>query len=230
MVGGCNTDVLFDGLVLHVQTENRGPGHPIIETLVYCGGQILHQERSSTADLVERTGSDEEIEARLDFQHRDLVRRTRHGEFLPPHRGRLSAVFNGPSDLGALLLEQLAAAGEGDDPAFQPLQLEFHPSGAPGTLAGKVVVRRPEGAVVIGAKVRARLVGQGLPPAPVWAGATGPDGGSEVAAAIPPGIGSGVVFEAESEGWEGRGRFDLGSPVTADGPVPAGSRAPGSAS
>ncbi len=52
MVTGFNTDVEHEGRVYHVQTEDKGVGNPIIETLIYMGGEILAARRSSYADLI----------------------------------------------------------------------------------------------------------------------------------------------------------------------------------
>jgi len=54
MVTGFNTDVKHDGRVYHVQTEDKGLQNPIIETLIYMGGEILAARRTSYADLIAR--------------------------------------------------------------------------------------------------------------------------------------------------------------------------------
>ena len=48
MVTGYNTDVEHDGRVYHVQTEDKGTDNPMIETLVYRGGEILDPRSGRT--------------------------------------------------------------------------------------------------------------------------------------------------------------------------------------
>ena len=70
MITGFNTDVEYDGVVYHVQTEDKGLRTPFILSLVYTGGAILASKRSPYDDLVAR-GFDEAILAqRLSRQHK----------------------------------------------------------------------------------------------------------------------------------------------------------------
>jgi hypothetical protein len=67
---GFNTDVEHDGVVYHVQTEDKGLGTPLILSLVYSGGAILASKRSPYQDLID-AGFDEAVLAeRLKRQHR----------------------------------------------------------------------------------------------------------------------------------------------------------------
>lgn len=69
MITGFNTDIEFDGVVYHVQTEDKGLDTPLILTLVYVGGAILASKRSPYHDLI-RTGFDPLVLAeRLQRQH-----------------------------------------------------------------------------------------------------------------------------------------------------------------
>jgi hypothetical protein len=70
LITGFNTDVEYDGVVYHVQTEDKGLRTPFILSLVYTGGAILASKRSPYDDLVAR-GFDETILAqRLSRQHK----------------------------------------------------------------------------------------------------------------------------------------------------------------
>jgi len=67
---GFNTDVEYDGVVYHVQTEDKGLRTPFILSLVYTGGAILASKRSPYDDLI-AGGFDEDILAqRLSRQHK----------------------------------------------------------------------------------------------------------------------------------------------------------------
>jgi hypothetical protein len=67
---GYNTDVPHEGVVYHVQTEDKGLETPIILSLVYVGGAILASKRAPYDDLI-ATGFDEAVLAeRIERQHK----------------------------------------------------------------------------------------------------------------------------------------------------------------
>jgi len=70
VITGFNTDIEHDGVVYHVQTEDKGLDSPIILSLVYSGGTILASKRSPYADLIEQGFSDEALAERLKRQHK----------------------------------------------------------------------------------------------------------------------------------------------------------------
>jgi hypothetical protein len=70
VITGFNTDVEHDGVVYHVQTEDKGLDSPLILSLVYVGGAILASKRSPYEDLIAAGFSDEALSERLKRQHR----------------------------------------------------------------------------------------------------------------------------------------------------------------
>ncbi len=70
MITGFNTDVEHDGVVYHVQTEDKGLDSPIILSLVYAGGAILASKRAPYKDLIAEGFTDEALADRLKRQHR----------------------------------------------------------------------------------------------------------------------------------------------------------------
>lgn len=70
MITGFNTDVEYDGVVYHVQTEDKGLESPLILSLVYAGGAILASKRSRYEDLIASGFSEEVLAERLKRQHR----------------------------------------------------------------------------------------------------------------------------------------------------------------
>lgn len=70
MITGFNTDIEHNGVVYHVQTEDKGLDSPIILSLVYVGGTILASKRSPYQDLIAEGFSDEVLAERLKRQHR----------------------------------------------------------------------------------------------------------------------------------------------------------------
>jgi len=70
VITGFNTDIEHDGVIYHVQTEDKGLDTPIILSLVYTGGTILASKRSPYEDLIAEGFSDEALAERLKRQHR----------------------------------------------------------------------------------------------------------------------------------------------------------------
>jgi len=80
MSSGFNTDVRAGGQVFHVQTEDRGPGRPLIDTTVYQNGRVLHRRSSN----YERFAASPEFSAdalrrRVENQHRIVIEELRAG-------------------------------------------------------------------------------------------------------------------------------------------------------
>jgi hypothetical protein len=70
VITGFNTDIEHDGVVYHVQTEDKGLDTPIILSLVYSGGAILASKRAPYKDLIAQGFSDEALSERLKRQHK----------------------------------------------------------------------------------------------------------------------------------------------------------------
>lgn len=79
MITGFNTDIEHDGVIYHVQTEDKGVETPLILSLVYNRGTILASKRSPYNDLVQ-SGFDEQVLAdRLQKQHKLICAAVRAG-------------------------------------------------------------------------------------------------------------------------------------------------------
>jgi hypothetical protein len=70
VITGFNTDIEHDGVVYHVQTEDKGLDSPLILSLVYSGGAILASKRSRYEDLIATGFNEEVLTKRLKRQHR----------------------------------------------------------------------------------------------------------------------------------------------------------------
>ena len=91
MITGFNTDVPHEGLVYHVQTEDRRTDDPAFESLVYVGGSIVAKKLTPYSDKLSEGASEETIASLLKRQHQviiaaikagrieDLIRHTRKG-------------------------------------------------------------------------------------------------------------------------------------------------------
>ncbi|MFH1177793.1 MAG: hypothetical protein V1750_10335 [Acidobacteriota bacterium] len=79
MLTGYNTDIEFEGVTYHVQSEDRGGANPLIETLVYVKGEILATRRTEYRDLLEAGGARSTIQALMERQHRAVAEAVRSG-------------------------------------------------------------------------------------------------------------------------------------------------------
>jgi hypothetical protein len=67
---GYNTDVPHEGVVYHVQTEDKGLETPIILSLVYVGGAILASKRAPYDDLIAAGFDEATLAERIQRQHK----------------------------------------------------------------------------------------------------------------------------------------------------------------
>lgn len=78
MITGFNTDIEFEGVTYHVQTEDKGLETPLILSLVYQRGTILASKRSPYEDLLDNF-SEKELAERLQRQHQLICAAIRAG-------------------------------------------------------------------------------------------------------------------------------------------------------
>jgi hypothetical protein len=80
---GFNSNVRVGNAVYHVQTEDRGPAHPFLDTVVYVSGRVVHKRSTSYEDL---TGAAEgealasQLHERLSQQHREVMAQLEAGK------------------------------------------------------------------------------------------------------------------------------------------------------
>ncbi len=80
MITGFNTDVKHETRVFHVQTEDRGLANPVVESLVYVGGEILLSKKSPYGGLISGDRVDEKaLREMMDLQHRRVIEAVRRG-------------------------------------------------------------------------------------------------------------------------------------------------------
>jgi hypothetical protein len=84
MSSGFNTDVRVGDQVFHVQTEDRGPAHPVIDTAIYLQGRVVHRRSTRYDDPTPSDEStDEALHKRVEEQHRALIEELRAGKLAP---------------------------------------------------------------------------------------------------------------------------------------------------
>ena len=103
MITGYNTDVEFEGVTYHVQTEDKGVAKPIILSLVYNRGTILASKRLPYHDLLEGDLDEELLAARLHRQHKLICAAIQAGRI---------------EDLRRMTLRESVAAADARKPVF----------------------------------------------------------------------------------------------------------------
>jgi hypothetical protein len=161
MLFGHNTDVHFGETILHVQTEDRGTAHALIDTSVYHKGRVLHRRTNNYFDLLPLDADrEQQLRKRVDDQHRTVVEGIRSGALqitLPVAAPNSpAAAAQQPAQAGAAPLDPAAS-----DAAALTLELMNAKTWLQGKRAYlQVVVRRKENRkVAAGALVTARVAG-----------------------------------------------------------------------
>lgn len=83
MITGFNTDVKYQGVTYHVQTEDKGTANPLIETLIYKGGEILGARRLPYANLIKGPEDEATIVRLMEEQHKNMLQEVKRGRFAP---------------------------------------------------------------------------------------------------------------------------------------------------
>jgi hypothetical protein len=83
VITGFNTDVKHRGVTYHVQTEDKGTTNPMIETLIYKGGEILGSKRLPYTDLVKGPDDEATITRLMEEQHKHMLQEVKRGRFDP---------------------------------------------------------------------------------------------------------------------------------------------------
>ncbi len=81
MITGHNTDITYNGIVYHVQTEDKGKANPTVETLVYKGGEILDARRTNYSHIVADGYDEQKIISLIEEQHRTVISEIRGGKY-----------------------------------------------------------------------------------------------------------------------------------------------------
>jgi len=211
MVFGHNSNVTVGGTNYHVQTEDRGTSHAVIDTMVYQGGRVLHRRANSYADLLPLDAHREQVlKDRVSTQHFAVLEELRSGSLkLAQHAAH--APSKPSTGAGAA-----ASVDASDSLGLELLNAKTWLSAKRATLKISVF-QKSSGQGVSGAHVIARIDGAAEPAQ--FSTATGLDGKAQLAFDMPrlAGADSALVIEAT----HGKARASLHFQLRAKPKVPA---------
>ncbi len=185
MVTGYNTDVEHDGKVYHVQTEDKGVANPVIETLIYRGGEILASRRSSYADLVESGIDEAAVAARIEAQHNRMIADVQAGQYdVKQYRPFGEGIISSKS-FDEVVLEYLKSLAESSPIGLRMFGNEAFVGGEVARF-NLLVSRGESDEGLHGATVKVKLVHSGGKPRVLAQGQTGKDGRITLTCALPP--------------------------------------------
>ena len=109
MITGFNTDVPHMGEVYHVQTEDKGKDNPMVESLIYKGGEILGARRTAYAKFLQNGYEEKTVIKFMEDQHRGVIDEVRRGRYTKVKSGILGDDTNvSDQSLDQVILNYLA--------------------------------------------------------------------------------------------------------------------------
>jgi len=162
MVFGHNSNLKLGSNTLHVQTEDRGATHALIDTTVYFQGRVLHRRTNNYHDLMPMNEANQQaLKSRVDEQHRTVLEAIRSGELqlaIPQPTSASANAAPGHSHSTGTNSEKPPVV------ATQPPKLVLELLNARSWLSGKhatlhVVVKEEGGVNIAGASVTAEIEG-----------------------------------------------------------------------
>ena len=219
---GHNSNVKIGETLYHVQTEDRGTSHAIIDTMVYQSGRVLHRRSKSYGDLLPINAEREEtLKQRVSAQHNAVLEELRSGALkLPQHVAPVAAAkpsahgqqSDGKPSVDAALL----AAAASHSLALRLLNASTWLAGKRATLQ-ICVFQKSDGIRIAGAQVTARIEGAAEPAQ--FSTATGLDGSAQLAFDMPRLAGQECALVIDAA--HGRDRASLRFQLRAKPKVPA---------
>lgn len=104
-VFGFNTDVKVGDVVFHVQTEDRGVNHPVLDTTIYLSGRVVAKRAVNYRDFLASPDFNEsELHSMVERQHKQMIEELRSGSLpelgrfgLEPEAGGISVQLLNPA-------------------------------------------------------------------------------------------------------------------------------------
>ena len=209
MVFGHNSNVTVGGTNYHVQTEDRGTSHAVIDTMVYQGGRVLHRRANSYADLLPLDAHREQVlKDRVSTQHFAVLDELRSGSLKLAQHAAPAKPSTG--------VDATAAGGASDSLGLDLLNAKTWLAAKRATLQISVF-QKNDGQGVSGAHVIARIDGAAEPAQ--FSTATGLEGKAQLAFDMPRLAGTDCALVIEAT--HGKARARLHFQLRAKPKVPA---------
>lgn len=106
---GFNSNVRVGDATYHVQTEDRGPSHPFLDTVVYMAGRVIYKRSASYEKFASGTEAEtlaQRLHERLARQHREVITELEagtlpiHGKDKGPSAAEIAYTSDGPENAG----------------------------------------------------------------------------------------------------------------------------------
>ena len=202
MITGFNTDVQYEGRVFHVQTEDKGLDNPVVESLVYTGGEIITSRKTAYTDLARSPEySEAEVARRMESQHQAIIREILSGRFDPdgPKPFGYNIITNRALD--EVVLDFLSREVGLEQIRLEMAEQQTFVEGTSPELSLRVIAEASDRPVA-GAKVTVKLISTREKPREIFSGTTAHDGRIEAKFEIPPmpGANAAILLQAEASG------------------------------
>ena len=209
MVFGHNSNLKLGNITFHVQTEDRGETHALLDTTVYYRGRVLHRRTNNYFDLLPLDEDREQaLKLRLEEQHRMVIEEIRSGALqlpIPPD----------PPAPPAIPPVAQSFTPEAPEPfSLETQTMHLTLVNAKTWLSGKhanleIVLKDHNGNPMPDAEVKVELQGAEL--TNIYHGRTGAQGEAKIEFDLPRITGSepALMIEAEKNGTRGQLRFAL---------------------
>ena len=209
MVFGHNSNLKHGAVTFHIQTEDRGEPHSLIDTTVYYQGRVLHRRTNNYFDLLPIDEDREQaLKMRVEEQHRAVIEEIRSGYLQLPIPAATSAMHSAET-----------RSPQPQQPApvtVEPKTLSLELTNAKSWLSGRhakllVTVREQTGGAVADADLLVQIEGGANDN--TFRAQTGPQGHALIEFDMPRIIGSdpALVIYAEHRAAKGHLRFALRS-------------------
>ncbi|MET0754180.1 MAG: hypothetical protein ABWZ66_12440 [Pyrinomonadaceae bacterium] len=136
MITGFNTDIEYQGVTYHVQTEDKGVATPLILSLVYDRGTILASKRSPYDDLLVEGFDEKVLTERLQKQHKLICAAVRSGRI--EDLKRMTMKESALKQKGLIAQKEIKPAAEKKEIVLPQTQQKKEEIPAPQFLAEKI--------------------------------------------------------------------------------------------
>jgi hypothetical protein len=202
VITGFNTDVDHEGRVFHVQTEDKGLENPVVESLIYCGGEIVssrqkpYERPADTDEAAER-----EIQRLMESQHQEMIRDIHNGKYDKEAPKPFGSNIITNRSLDEVVLEFLHSRDREETIRLELIDEQVIQEGTRPTVRLKVFEEETQ-IPVPAAEVHVRLISTEGQPQELFSASSDEEGFLEASFEVPslPGADTALILSAEAGG------------------------------